>query len=94
MLNALNQTNPLIARQNRKRALRLAGFAAAALAGATLLFSVGVSAEPKAAPVAAPQVMAEAVSNTPAPIPEVAAKPARPIRVIQIWNVSKDQQGL
>jgi hypothetical protein len=81
------ETNPLIARKNRARALRLGGIAAAALFGATLLLSAGVSAEPEAPAVIAAQSPVEPAAAS------SAAPAARQVRIIPIWKVSKDQSA-
>ena len=85
------EQNPLTARRARKMGLRLGLAAAALLTGASLVLSANLSAPTQPSPTASQTPAVEQTQAVPA---AEQAKPAKKIRVIQLFNVPKDQQGL
>lgn len=87
MSNRLNLTeaNPLMIRNRPVVRLSLV---AAALAGATLLISASVSAEPTSPAAASQPALADSATTAPA------TNPVRQVRVIPLWKATAPAPGL
>lgn len=85
-------TNPLISRQRRARDYRLS-LALGATAAIVLLFCAGLRADAASpAPVQAAQATATTAPAN-APAASAAAKPARQVRVIPLFNTASGQRS-
>lgn len=84
----------LLIRSNRNNGLRLAIVMATVLTGATLVLAASLDAGAGEPTRLATLDKGEASPVSPAPTTTSQAKPARQVRIIPLWNVPAEQQGL